>query len=58
MNRATKILLIGTALIAFALMNAEISESVSTFQLNRAYECSETKTTCTGYFGNLRIKHD
>ena len=42
-------------LVPFAAVNAEIAESVSTYQLNAAYECSIEGAVCTGTFGNIRI---
>lgn len=44
-------LVVVVGVIAFTWMNAEISESVSTVQLDRAYHCFEVGIACK--FGNI-----
>lgn len=42
-------------LIPFAAINAEIAESVSTYQLDAAYECQINGAECRGEYPNRII---
>ena len=49
----TKLIVIGLALIVFTWLNAAISGSVSQYQLDAVYRCSEPYSVCMGTFGNI-----
>jgi hypothetical protein len=55
MSRLGRLALAAIVLIPFAWMNAEIADSVSTYQLDAAYTCTFTGAICRGRHPNRII---
>lgn len=55
MSRLGRLALAAIVLIPFAWMNAEVSESVGTYQLDAAFVCNYTEAVCRGEHPNRII---
>ena len=55
MSRLGRLALAAIVLIPFGWMNAEIAESVGTYQLDAAWTCNYTEAVCRGRHPNRII---